>query len=275
MVYDQGIVYGNDLDVNKIDIFCNIITKMLMLTKGEEDMRLRGFTLVELAIVMTIIGLLIGGILKGQELLENGRTTTTIAQVKSYEAAITAFKDIYDGFPGDMSSAAQKLPGCNDNCTPFADAADNGKIDSIQDQDFNVTLPAADVDAESLLFWMHLLKANLISGVNDRSLTSTPTMAFGEDFPAAKIGGGFIALMPNNKRYPVMLTLNGSATVRQGALTPMRAEQIDRKLDDGFPSSGSIYEWMDFPCALEEETPQTYDTSRTDKGCILGIQIGG
>ena len=47
----------------------------------------KGFTLVELAIVMTIIGLLIGGVLKGQELMENARVTSTVAQVKGYEGA--------------------------------------------------------------------------------------------------------------------------------------------------------------------------------------------
>jgi len=72
----------------------------------------KGFTLVELAIVMTIIGLLIGGILKGQELMENARVTATVAQIKSYEAAMTSFKDMYQSVPGDMLNAGTRLQGC-------------------------------------------------------------------------------------------------------------------------------------------------------------------
>ena len=136
-------------------------------------------------------------------------------------------------------------------------------------------LPATDKDGESLLFWMHLLKAGLISGVNDRSLTSAPQMTFGEDFPSAKIGGGFIALRPNNTSYPVQIVTSGSAVTREGAMTPVRAEQIDRKLDDGLPVSGSIYEWMEFDCANYDTTPVTYNAALTGEGCMLGIQIGG
>lgn len=79
----------------------------------------RGFTLVELAIVMTIIGLLIGGILKGQELMQNARQNATIAQVKSYQAAVTLFRDTYASYPGDYPAALTTLVGCNaanNNC---------------------------------------------------------------------------------------------------------------------------------------------------------------
>ena len=77
---------------------------------------------------MTIIGLLIGGILKGQEMIMTARVTATVAQVKAYESAVVTFKDAYDAVPGDMPRAEQKLPGCNANCNPFADTAGNGHV---------------------------------------------------------------------------------------------------------------------------------------------------
>ena len=63
-----------------------------------------GFTLVELAIVMIIIGLLIAGVLKGQELIGNARVTSTVAQIKAIDAATSTFKDTYAALPGDMTT---------------------------------------------------------------------------------------------------------------------------------------------------------------------------
>lgn len=62
---------------------------------------IKGFTLVELAIVMTIIGLLIGGVIKGQQLMENAKVSAFIKQTSGYEAALQGFRDIYNYPPGD------------------------------------------------------------------------------------------------------------------------------------------------------------------------------
>src|ERR1700722_13648053 len=72
----------------------------------------KGFTLVELAIVLTIIGLLIGGILKGQQLITNARVTAQMAQIQGIEAATTTFNDTYQGLPGDLSTALTRVPNC-------------------------------------------------------------------------------------------------------------------------------------------------------------------
>src|SRR5271166_4848058 len=71
-----------------------------------------GFTLVELAIVMIIIGLLIAGVLKGQELIGNARTTATVAQIKAIDAGVSTFKDTYASLPGDMTNPTVRLPNC-------------------------------------------------------------------------------------------------------------------------------------------------------------------
>jgi prepilin-type N-terminal cleavage/methylation domain-containing protein len=71
-----------------------------------------GFTLVELAIVMIIIGLLIAGVLKGQQLIGNAKVTAQVAQFKAIDAATSTFKDMYAALPGDILTPTTRLPNC-------------------------------------------------------------------------------------------------------------------------------------------------------------------
>ncbi len=237
-----------------------------MRTYGDKSQK--AFTLVELAIVMTIIGLLIGGILKGQELLENARVTSTIAQIKSYEAAMTAFSDIYDALPGDLPNAGDKIPGCNQNCTPYynPDSTDGTAGDGFVSEVYSdgsgmvqtrpgVSNPPDAAINESYLMWVHLLKANLVTGVTDAAINGeVATRSFGTTDPAAKAGGGFWvgtnigAQMVGNASGYFSLVLGSSLSAgldelndHTQVLTPARAAQIDRKIDDGRPRTGNVW----------------------------------
>jgi prepilin-type N-terminal cleavage/methylation domain-containing protein len=72
----------------------------------ERHMKIRareaGFTLVEIAIVLVIIGLLLGGILKGQELITSARVRNLADQASGVQAAYYGFVDRYRAIPGDM-----------------------------------------------------------------------------------------------------------------------------------------------------------------------------
>ena len=272
------------------------------------------FTLVELAIVMTIIGLLIGGILKGQELLENARVTSTIAQVKGYEAATTGFRDIYGGLPGDLPNAGKLIPGCNDNCTPFADGsannAGNGHVSGswyLEESGsvYAMTNPPSHFQHEMQLFWVHLLKANLVSGVTDAAINGGTRFAWGETFPAAKTGGGFVvafqepsasSLVPGWPVSDFPVTFGGNILVLQqmaapidgGAsgstidstpgslpLTPARAAQIDRKMDDGSADSGDVFGYgVSESCFNPQGNNRfSYNEAVTSKDCGLAFMF--
>ncbi len=267
----------------------------------------KGFTLVELAIVMTIIGLLIGGILKGQELLENARVTSTIAQVKSYEASVTAFRDIYEFLPGDLPDAGNKIPGCNENCTPFiyssADAetaGDNFIGDkrvlspwcSSPGQDnmgsTSSSLPPVTALDEGWLMWVHLLKANLISGVTDIAIHESVQRSFGTTDPVSKMGGGFWGASGICTESGQIKGLGLALSTRMGGLadaesrgdfpaggsvmTPSRAAQIDRKIDDGRPQSGAVIAVGD-KNGFCDTADNEYNESVTTKDCDLVIGI--
>lgn len=64
-----------------------------------------GFTLIEIAIVLVIIGLLLGGVLKGQELIENGKVKNAIADMNGVASAYRSYQDRYKALPGDELAA--------------------------------------------------------------------------------------------------------------------------------------------------------------------------
>lgn len=207
----------------------------------------QGFTLVELAIVMIIIGLLIGGILKGQELIGNARVTATVSQIKSIDAAASTFRDMYDAFPGDMVNAFGangRLPNCT--AAPCANGSGNGRI---------AETPAAAnaLTDEAVNFWIHLSVTDLLGGIDRQN-----NLAWGQALPNAEVGGGYTigyatgvgnltgnigAVGVSGGHYLSMRADPAVAIAASNAnasLTASQAARIDRKMDDGAPSSGTV-----------------------------------
>ena len=74
-----------------------------------------GFTLVEIAIVLVIIGLLLGGVLKGQGLIDSAKVKNIIQQSNSLSAAVNAYQDKFRALPGDDAQAKLHVPGAAAN----------------------------------------------------------------------------------------------------------------------------------------------------------------
>jgi prepilin-type N-terminal cleavage/methylation domain-containing protein len=180
-----------------------------------------GFTLIEMAIVMVIIGLLLGGILKGQELITSSRIRSLISQQDGVKAAYFGFHDRYRFPPGDYNLATTNIAGTT------ANGNGNGQIQSV--------LGGGTVD-EHIAVWEHLSRAGFINGAyNYAAVPETP------------------ASVPTNVyahvRYIQLIFDNVYGTGAQAARHNIKTgnqipthilAEIDRKIDDGNPVGGGF-----------------------------------
>ena len=126
--------------------------------------RQSGFTLIEIAIVLVIIGLLLGGVLKGQELITGARVRNLIQQQDGVKAAYFGFLDRFRALPGDYATATTTIT--NISATPCTGNGNgNGQIE-----------PPAATPWEATLAWEHLSKAGFINGTYTCG-TGAPTPA--------------------------------------------------------------------------------------------------
>ena len=198
-----------------------------------------GFTLIELAIVLVIIGLLIGGVLFGKDMIAASEVRATVSQLDKFRSAVNAFRLKYNELPGDMrpSKAAQfgffQITGnCGTTCLFANQLIDaNGPPSFIQ---------------EYLVFWRHLSQAGLIETLDSNLLRASD----GES--SSQPEGYENGLMPKSKmgHYwyvtpSYRFATDGSSSVIGGNdfftwdyLSPVQAFGLDNKIDDGKPNSG-------------------------------------
>lgn len=188
----------------------------------------KGFTLVEIAIVLVIIGLLLGGILKGQELINSARVRNLADQNSGIQAAYYGFIDRYRQVPGDwlFTNASQAIGVAVNLPTAVAGVTGNGQLD-------NTTMEAAAV-------WEQLAKSQFLGG-GFTPATADPADA--ATYVANRVG-------PLNAfNGSLILTRNagytGAASIRlnlhMGQNVPVAiARELDVKVDDGLPNTGVL-----------------------------------
>jgi len=210
-----------------------------------------GFTLVEIAIVLVIIGLLMGVFLKGQELIVNAQVRNAIDQGEAVTAAVYAFQDRFRAIPGDYAQAAANIPNAK-SCV--AAGCGNGLIDE---------------NDERGLVWQQLAQAGFISGSYDGVATGSGWTCSQNTCPPNTFGGTMLLDTGSEAQ--------GTAVVRaelySGQNIPITVlAEIDRKIDDGLPNTGSFQVSVTHTaCATGAAATDQYNIAATPDAVCGGV----
>lgn len=239
-----------------------------------------GFTLVELAIVLVIIGLLVGGIFAGQDLIRAAEIRSVLSDKTKFQIAINSFNNKYNYLPGDIPDAYIIFgAACGSNNTTLGNSSQN-----YCNGDGNGVIDCS----ETYRIWEHLALAGMIEG-SYPGYNTQDALARISNPQVAGINGVLVSyvyltaygVIPLNKDVmSIGLELPSSQSGHAGFLTPLEMQGIDTKIDDGLPGSGSILANSSGYLSLNNVSPtrcsyfftatnQYYYTTYSEKTCSL------
>jgi prepilin-type N-terminal cleavage/methylation domain-containing protein len=244
-----------------------------------------GFTLIELSIVLVIIGLLVGGVMVGRDLIRQATLRGVIAEYEQYIAAVNTFKLKFNTIPGDMPNATSfwgiHVAGVNCQLTPSAGTATcDGDGDGILEQFPSYSTARAN---EFFRFWHHLYNAGLIgfltygTGGDGTANNNSAHVCIGRNVPKSKLdpagwhawysdGTTFTPIAGNVFILGAKLDCaTSSMTNTRAALSALDARTIDSKIDNSTPADGKV---IAYEASAGCTTGNAYDNGNTI-ACVL------
>jgi len=189
----------------------------------------RGFTLIEIVIVLVILGLLMGGVMKGQELITSARVRSINALMEGVKAAYYGYQDRFRALPGDHVHADKLLRCAGGPCL-------RGNGDGVIER--NAPPLAGSEPNESTLIWTHLTAAGMLNG--SYTMTAGETVATDANTPKNPFNI-YLQIAYDNRYADKMTPTPNRHNLKSGALLPVEiAAEVDRKADDGNGISGSF-----------------------------------
>lgn len=212
-----------------------------------KNTRNAGFTLVELSIVLVIIGLIIGGVLSGRQIMLNAQVTNAINSIQAYEAQFQTYVQNYGVMPGDDANAAARFGSVAISVTSSTGTL-SGAFDS------------ATASDGSRILWSDLRGAGLVKNQSGTDSTVQPANPFGGIYGFQH--GAFTGSTTFSTNVICLNNVPGDA-----------AAAIDSRLDDGSSNAGSIMSMVSTGAAGEAygagsvPTTATYDSTKTYTMC--------
>ncbi len=209
-----------------------------------------GFTLVEIAIVLVIIGLLLGGVLKGQAMVDGAKVKALAADFRSISTMVNAYQDRFRAIPGDDVAAVAHQPTAI-QATPAT--AGSGTINT----GTWVGLAVAAAADESSVFWNQVRLAGFAGGgasTNGQAPNSV---------------GGFLGVTSNAAHPTTPAGISGTFIACGSGISYAIATQLDTTLDDGVGTTGSMYASIQPGAAIVAATaPAAYATPNSYTVCL-------
>jgi prepilin-type N-terminal cleavage/methylation domain-containing protein len=185
-----------------------------------------GFTLVEIAIVLVIIGLLLGGVLKGQEMITSSKGKALDNEKAGIQAAFTSYSDRYKAVAGDDLTASARFT--NEKCggAPCANGSGNGALVGAWNT-FSNAAAVPGVGNEQLFAWQHLRAAGFLKE-GEASIFSSPRHS----------GGGRVGVQPGQLYVGQNASATAQAFIGMENVPTNVAQSLDSSVDDGFINLG-------------------------------------
>ena len=240
----------------------------------------KGFTLIELSIVVVVIALIVAGVVAGQALVTQAQLKAQISQIHKFTVVLNSFRLQYDAMPGDIANASAYWSETG-NC-PVGDAPVGC------DGDGNGII---EVGVESFRFWQHLALANLIGGSYTGLVGVTHFHEVKVNHPAAKFKNGGVQVheFPPYGYQPHSSLMIGGIKVSggdagQGLFMASEAKAIDDKIDDGLADKGNLLatgpDGVNYDNSITEctsgdwaDTVSSYNLNVTEKLCRLFVLL--
>jgi hypothetical protein len=214
----------------------------------------KGIGLIEIAIVLVIVGLLIGAIFQGRKLVENAKLNAVVANLHKIQMNVREFKEKYGFMPGDFPFASRDI---------HPSVVDGNGSGVLNGNPFSIVSPAG-------LFWVHL------AALEEIFIQEQQELMFGDTLMNTGFGGGYTIVQDPSQNMPGAWIVVGEKENDSGEaplFTPEQAAYIDKKISNGHPAYGQLRALgknrVPGKCIVDNR----YNLTNKEQSCVLYFRL--